>query len=55
MQKEIVLHRINTCKSCENMFTTFGIIRCKLCGCAMQAKVLLKDSKCPIDKWGSEE
>lgn len=45
--------RYEICKGCENFNETFK--SCKLCGCFMPAKVLLKSSKCPDNKWGEDK
>lgn len=41
--------RLNICLSCEHLFKPTE--NCKKCGCFVQAKTWLKQSKCPIKKW----
>ena len=36
---------------CENYKPGFFGGSCKLCGCAVRAKVTLASQDCPIDKW----
>jgi len=45
--------RMATCKRCElwDQSGFGGTGSCKECGCAMQLKLRLATSKCPIDKW----
>lgn len=31
--------------------TTIDFLKCRECGCAINAKVRLKSSKCPLGKW----
>ena len=39
------------CMECENYKPGFFGGSCKLCGCAVRAKVTLASQDCPIDKW----
>ena len=41
--------RISICKSCDFFNHTLRI--CKECHCFMPAKVLIKSSSCPKNKW----
>lgn len=41
--------RLDTCLSCNNLELRFRV--CKLCGCLVDAKTKLLNSKCPIKKW----
>ncbi|HPI00384.1 MAG TPA: hypothetical protein PK772_08640 [Chitinophagaceae bacterium] len=65
-QKVLALQRMNICMRCrhakEQWMTKIidGILKndelgsgigCGLCGCPLQAKVLVKEEKCPIGKW----
>lgn len=45
---EIVAKRIETCKACPELNS---LKFCKQCGCFMPAKIRIKWSKCPLDKW----
>ena len=45
---DILLERINHCKSCEFITPHF---RCTQCGCFMKIKTKLGPAKCPIGKW----
>ena len=40
-------HRISICNVCPS--SQFGV--CTECACVIQAKVLLEDSECPLNKW----
>ena len=46
--KNIKDERLEICKTCE-FFTSLQ--KCKKCGCFMPAKVILTNTKCPINKW----
>ena len=48
---EVVEQRINTCLSCENLFSTAGINRCKVCGCGLLLKIRMAGAACPLKKW----
>lgn len=65
-QKALALRRMNICMRCrhakEQWLTKLidGILKndelgsgvgCDICGCPLQAKVLVDKEKCPIDKW----
>jgi hypothetical protein len=43
--------RLSICNSCEN--NILGI--CKVCGCIIKIKVLVKSTSCPKDKWISSD
>lgn len=44
--------RRKTCAACPNAITTAGIVRrCKLCRCALAAKVVIAGERCPVGKW----
>lgn len=47
----IAKQRLAVCKQCPR-FVRFTH-QCKECGCIMDTKVKLADSKCPLDKWES--
>lgn len=42
--------RLAICKECPR-FVKFTH-QCKECGCLMDAKTMLADASCPLDKWG---
>ncbi len=46
---EYAAERLKICGSCDDYNST--IKTCKVCGCLMPAKVLIKQGKCPVDKW----
>jgi hypothetical protein len=41
--------RLETCMSCDYLLKMSN--SCKKCGCFVHAKTLLKNSKCPLNKW----
>ena len=41
--------RYNICLKCPERNND----RCTLCGCFVKTKTILKNSKCPIDKWST--
>lgn len=47
--ESVVDARRATCAACEHMVGS----RCKLCGCALAAKILLATEKCPEGKWSA--
>jgi hypothetical protein len=47
--KELQQERLNICSSCPNYNEIKD--KCKECGCYMAYKILLKKSKCPLQKW----
>jgi hypothetical protein len=44
--------RMDICKECDSYNSKFKL--CNECACFMPAKVLLKESFCPLLKWGPE-
>jgi hypothetical protein len=44
-QAELAEHRLIICDSCEKRTEN----RCKICGCNLAAKTLVKEAKCPIN------
>ena len=42
--------RLQECKGCEKYIST--IMVCSVCYCFMPGKVHLKNSECPVGKWG---
>ena len=42
--------RLEHCRQCE--FLEERTMRCKKCGCFLEAKTLLPWTECPIGKWG---
>lgn len=45
----IVTDRINTCNTCEYLFTPTR--NCKKCGCFVDIKARFINSECPLGKW----
>lgn len=43
--------RRDICNSCEHQRVMIGIKTCMECGCAIWAKTLVRNTKCPLDKW----
>jgi len=43
--------RLNTCQRCSFYSAESLPARCLQCGCFLDAKAKLTDSKCPLDKW----
>lgn len=43
--------RLSICNSCEYLF--HATRQCKKCGCLVDAKTLMPNSSCPIEKWSS--
>lgn len=41
--------RLNLCLTCEHLFNPTN--SCKKCGCFVNAKTWIKDTKCPVNKW----
>lgn len=53
-QSELASKRIKICNSCEHKATNLGINKCKVCGCALKAKVFSPiKGACPKGKWDS--
>jgi hypothetical protein len=44
------MERWNTCMTCDRLLRATR--QCKECGCFMKIKVRLKNSSCPLNKWG---
>ena len=55
--EELASKRSAICVGCEHMNTLPGgfYLHCGKCGCYLPAKIRSKNSKCPIDKWGSTD
>ncbi len=45
-------NRMQICNSC--LYYVKGTSQCKKCGCFMTAKTRLKQSQCPVGKWGKD-
>lgn len=43
--------RKRACLECPEKRVTFGIDMCNQCGCIIAAKVTLRASTCPLNKW----
>lgn len=41
--------RMEICYNCQDLDKS--AVRCKLCGCYMNAKIRFDAAKCPADKW----
>jgi hypothetical protein len=41
--------RMDICRICPHLHGK----RCGVCGCHMDKKIILRSSKCPLDKWSS--
>lgn len=53
-QAKKAAERIKVCNSCEHKESTLGVNRCKVCGCALRAKIFSPvDGACPEGKWDS--
>lgn len=50
---EISKQRLSICEECDSFEKTFR--RCKECGCFMDAKTLIMEMICPLEKWGFVE
>lgn len=48
-----IAKRLRTCASCENFdgFAYKGMGECKICGCNMEIKSIMKTESCPQNKW----
>lgn len=44
---ELKRQRMKFCKKCKHK----GKYTCKICHCVLDAKLRVKDAKCPINKW----
>lgn len=49
IETDIANNRLNICLSCPELIKITK--QCKKCGCFMEAKSKLANSKCPIGKW----
>jgi hypothetical protein len=49
VSEEIQIQRMDTCRSCEHLYTKTDT--CKLCGCFMGVKTWMATQACPIKKW----
>lgn len=47
----VIENRRNICNSCPFQKKIGPIKQCGKCGCAIEAKIQLKASKCPCKKW----
>ena len=46
---DVQADRLAVCTDCEQYQA--NISRCKECGCFMNVKTALKNSRCPLNKW----
>lgn len=44
--------RLSICKKCPNYTVSFGVGRCRLCGCILAVKAKIAAMVCPEKKWG---
>ena len=49
--KELGETRLNICKSCDIFVNNVCDTSKGGCGCHMKSKVLVRDAKCPKEKW----
>jgi hypothetical protein len=49
VSKEISDKRFSICQACPELIKATN--QCKKCGCFMKAKVKIKISTCPLNKW----
>lgn len=49
---DYIVERRNLCHQCEHYKTIIGVKTCEVCGCVIRWKTQLKNSECPIGKWG---
>ena len=47
--------RREICNKCEHLTTYVGVKACKICGCAIWSKTLLKGQSCPVGNWDAEQ
>lgn len=50
---QLALERLASCGECRHQVQTFGIKRCKLCGCFLELKTRVLSESCPIARWPS--
>lgn len=51
-ESSVTNNRMQICNSCQ--FFIQSTSQCKKCGCFMTAKTRLKQSQCPVGKWGKD-
>lgn len=51
-ESSVTNNRMQICNSCP--FFIQSTSQCKKCGCFMTAKTRLKQSQCPVGKWGKD-
>ena len=49
VEEPIRNNRLDICNTCEHLYTPTR--NCKLCGCFVDAKTYVANTKCPINKW----
>lgn len=49
---DISIKRLEICKTCEHYVERTS--KCEKCGCFMEYKSLMMNTKCPIEKWKEE-
>lgn len=50
VSEEVASKRLDICSACPELIDLTK--QCKKCGCIMPLKTKLKNSQCPIGKWG---
>lgn len=53
--KELKEQRLEVCKTCEwleeKKVFKVDVLKCKKCGCNLNAKAMMVRMKCPLGKW----
>jgi len=49
--KDILKARLLQCKNCDSRSGDGRLMRCKECGCFLEAKARLVGQTCPLGKW----
>lgn len=47
--------RLEVCNNCDKLKIKFTTRICGECGCILKVKAVLKQFKCPLDKWDKED
>ena len=62
-ERELQKKRLDICLQCPHAkhsktleairgeITEVNVLKCDLCGCSLQEKTIIKNEKCPIEKW----
>ena len=46
--------RVRICQKCEKNYWVGRTLWCSICKCFIPAKARVKEEKCPLDKWESD-